>query len=942
MSTSTVETFEWQPDARPPRKLPLIPGIFCAVAFAVYVSMYVRVGAWQMLVISASICAVAAILPLAFALLRRPKSLSTEFWLLSVSLAVCASGELVFRGVTPYNALCGITLIVLLCVSTRRSGKWVACIAFAALAALGIYLVNVFEPLPRFGIGESTLAYAYPLSLLCLIVPVPAWWTLRAFRHGTIRDRLLIASMLLVLLPTAMVGAVSILGSLAHGRQQLINQLESVATLKEAEIDTWLAQLKSDMSNVLADREVKSNLFQLLAETTDAVDRRVAYNKIQDQLVESLARTEQLEELFLIDINGRTVLSSNPMREGEYHSVQPYFRGGLKGFYVHPPVYSPALGLVSVVAASPIIDKHGQKIGVLVSRVNPDMLDQIMLERTGLGKTGETYLVDRHHSLLTGARLPEQEFASAYSVFSEGATSALDSFENGSGSYVNYRGEQVIGVYRWLPSLQLALLAEQQESEAFGPLYTTIRVSVGVGFAAALAAALLSLLVTQSIASRLGNLADTATQIAAGDSARTAEVGRADEIGTLAQAFNSMTAQLHELIGSLEERVQERTHALERRALQLETSARLGQEITSILDIDDLLTHVVELIREAFGYYQILIFLVDETTGRLVLQAGTGSVGQLLKHEGYSLEIGVGSLNGEAARDNKAIVSPDVSIEPRFHAMHQLPDVKSELVIPLRIGKRLIGTLDAQSNKLDDFEEEDVVVIQGLGDQISIAIENARLYQQSKELAVLEERTRLARELHDSVTQSLFSIDLHARAIATHLTRNPEKARAQIRQLRQITQESLQEMRSLILALRPASMTDPTLVEALGHLIERVRQPNGPEIRLHTQGNQKLPTDMEIGLFRITQEALRNALKHAKARNITITLMIAEDRVIVQVTDDGQGFDLGALPADPHAFGLVGMRERAELLGGYLKVASQRQAGTSIEVAVPSRLQERR
>lgn len=149
-------------------------------------------------------------------------------------------------------------------------------------------------------------------------------------------------------------------------------------------------------------------------------------------------------------------------------------------------------------------------------------------------------------------------------------------------------------------------------------------------------------------------------------------------------------------------------------------------------------------------------------------------------------------------------------------------------------------------------------------------------------------------------------------------------------------------MRSLILALRPASMTDPTLVEALGHLIERVRQPNGPEIRLHTQGNRKLPTDMEIGLFRITQEALRNALKHAKARNITITLTLTEERAIVQVTDDGQGFDLGALPADPHAFGLVGMRERAELLGGYLKVASQRQAGTSIEVAVPSRLQERR
>ena len=184
--------------------------------------------------------------------------------------------------------------------------------ALAGAATISIYIVNVLGPFPRFHIAGSVLAYAYPLTLLCLVLPVPVWWTVRAFHDGTIRDRLLIASMLLVLLPTGMVGAVSILGSLAHGRQQVINQLESVATLKEAEIDTWVEQLRTDMSKVLADREAKSDLYQLLSETAGAVDHRVAYNRIQDRLVESLGQAEQLEELFLIDIAGRTVLSQQP------------------------------------------------------------------------------------------------------------------------------------------------------------------------------------------------------------------------------------------------------------------------------------------------------------------------------------------------------------------------------------------------------------------------------------------------------------------------------------------------------------------------------------------------------------------------------------------------------------------------------------------------------
>jgi signal transduction histidine kinase len=181
----------------------------------------------------------------------------------------------------------------------------------------------------------------------------------------------------------------------------------------------------------------------------------------------------------------------------------------------------------------------------------------------------------------------------------------------------------------------------------------------------------------------------------------------------------------------------------------------------------------------------------------------------------------------------------------------------------------------------------------------------------------------------------LFSLDLHARAIATHLKRNPAKAEEQIRQVRQITRESLREMRSLIFALRPYSMSEQGLVGALGQLVERERRPNGPEIAFRADGNVALPTDVDVGLFRVTQEALRNAIRHANAERITITLDVTADYVSLRVFDDGQGFDLAALTTDRHGFGLVGLKERVELLGGTLGIISNHRTGTRIEVDVP-------
>jgi PAS domain S-box-containing protein len=401
-----------------------------------------------------------------------------------------------------------------------------------------------------------------------------------------------------------------------------------------------------------------------------------------------------------------------------------------------------------------------------------------------------------------------------------------------------------------------------------------------------------------------------------------------------AQLYEELQNQMEEQRCILAQQVAERTAELARRALQLETSAQVSREITSILDIDELLTRVVELIREAFGYYYVQIFLVDTGTNHLVLQAGSGEIGRQFKSQGKSLEISTGSLNGEVAQTNEALMVNDLSQEPRYLAEELLPDTMSELVIPLRIGGQVIGTLDVQSTELNAFGEGDLLVIQSLGDQVAIAIENACLYDRSRELAVLEERNRLARELHDSITQSLFSLDLHARAITTYLKRNPQQAEAQVQELRQITHDTLQEMHSLIFDLHPFSLEEIGLVPALRQQIERLRRPDGPEIVLHATGERRLSAEVEQGLFRIAQEALRNAVKHSGARLISVALTTEPERATLCVTDDGRGFDPQSRRFDRRAFGLVGMRERAELLDGDFEIVSQPGAGTQVKVQV--------
>jgi signal transduction histidine kinase len=296
-------------------------------------------------------------------------------------------------------------------------------------------------------------------------------------------------------------------------------------------------------------------------------------------------------------------------------------------------------------------------------------------------------------------------------------------------------------------------------------------------------------------------------------------------------------------------------------------------------------------------------------------------------------------LLGAMLETDRPYRTDDIRADPRFRGWWPRghPEMRSFLGVPIVSRSGVIGAIYlTEKEGAAGFDDGDQQVIAMLAAHAAIAIENARLYEQSRELSIVEERNRLARELHDSVTQKLFGLVLSAEAAATLIERDPAQARIELGRLQELAREAMEELRSLVFELRPPSVEAEGLTAALRKHVDVLRRVYGREIGLEVGGAPRYAPQLEREVLRIAQEALQNALRHANADLVEVRLAARDGFLLLTVRDDGIGFDPVAPELRSRRLGLTSMEERAEAIGGTLRIDSHPGRGTTVSLAAPS------
>lgn len=388
---------------------------------------------------------------------------------------------------------------------------------------------------------------------------------------------------------------------------------------------------------------------------------------------------------------------------------------------------------------------------------------------------------------------------------------------------------------------------------------------------------------------------------------------------------------------TLERRVEERTQELERRRKAAETLRDVLAILNSNRPLTDILDAMLLQAGQVLGAEGVAIWRLHADGGVLSIQVARGLAPDFVA--GVTIPIGHGVV-GRAAQERRPIAArealetilDDESLvdDPAQRALleRNFARYHSILAVPIVVKDEGYGGLVLYYPRARQFSSEEIALAVTLCDHAALAIENARLRAQAEEMAAAAERSRLAHELHDAVTQTLFSASLIAEVIPRLWDRDQTEGRRRLEELRRLTKGALAEMRTLLMELRPSALVDVPLRDLLRQLADAVSGRTLVPVRLAVEGDRPLPPDVNVAMYRVAQETLNNIMKHARARRVDITLRQAVEGVELRITDDGVGFDPDGVPADH--FGLRIIRERAESIDAALRITSRPGQGTEI------------
>ncbi|MDQ4077524.1 MAG: histidine kinase [Chloroflexota bacterium] len=730
------------------------------------------------------------------------------------------------------------------------------------------------------------------------------WW-------GSLRFRIIAWTFIPTALSLLMVALVTFYAYRQATGQLVIERDRELVRLSAGQLSTEIAKYSDILVSLARTADIYGG---------DPSTQQVALMKAHNRLVVFDGGA------LVLNTFGRVVAThpDRPELLGQDLSTRSYFRQLVQ---TRRPLFSNIVadgpdGTEVIVAAVPILGERGEFMGMLAGmfRLGAPTTSAFYggIVKQRIAESGTLYVVDGNGRVIYHPD-PEQvgaDFSAqrAVQVVRDGRVDAILSSDVDGRDTV--AGLAPVPMTPWGLVTEESLATLMRGSERYQQFLIALLLLGGT------VPALITAVGVRQITRPVEELTHAAQEVAQGHFDHDISTQMGGEIGELAKQFNLMAAQLQASYGQLEQRVADRTK-------ELATLYAVAVVVSRSLNLEEVLDGALEKVMAAFDFEAGAIYLREQRTRELQLACQRGDV------------LPFGDSMIQTFVTSRVIESKSPLI---VNDLRELLDTPSRLIeeghytlasIPLLAKDEIEGVLAITCRSSHyTFSQQDIDLCLSIGNQIGIAVENARLYQQAQQLAVVEERQRLARELHDSVTQSLYSLTLFAEAGRRQSTVGAWATVEQyLGRLSETAHQALKEMRLLVYELRPPTLEHDGLVGALQRRLDAVEKRAGIDARLLVEGDRQLPAPLEEALYRIAQEAFNNALKHASASTITVRLYADEREVMLEVVDDGQGFDVSSA-VDGGGLGLTSMRERVERLGGFLTILSQPGVGTTVRVQV--------
>jgi len=743
--------------------------------------------------------------------------------------------------------------------------------------------------------------------------------------RGGLGRTLLTAFLLLAIVPLSLIGYVAFSQARSDRQRGTVERLTAAADLQEAQLREWI--------------RARTLILTILAGDLTCSDSGAVLPQVRERWKIILENDTAFRQVFVVAGGDREEWISATTGEAEPRpawAVSPHELAAPRFWLVSD---TPTFEL-----AVPVHRTANQPPRFIVGQA---VFTQPAVASFDLGATGVVYLVNREQQILAlqGVLRPSPSPQGAGSApLPQGAARALDG-QRGASVYNSATGAPVIGVYRWLDDLQLALVAEQSQAETLAASDELAAGFIGAALGVALLTAIIAAIVTRQITRPIVLLTEAAVRMSEGDLTVRVQSTRRDEIGILASVFNTMAAELYDLYTRLELKVAERTRELQEaneqiryHAWQLAISAEVGRITTSILDLDTLLEKAAQLIRDAFQLDHVGVYLLDRSGSVAVLRKSVGRSVQ--PHERQLRLGGTHPVSWAITQRMSRIVAPADQNDAH-------PDARYKLVLPLALGNKTVGALDLTTRASDGFSESERSVLQMLADQLTVAIENASAYSQERE-AANEMReidrlrgqflTRMSHQLATYLNTIIGFSQLMLRELDGPLTEAQAQDLSAIRrsgqQLARLLDDILElanlEVGSVELNYTPVDLN--SLVSDLHETLASTLV--NPQLRLEAQAEPDLPM-MMADADRLRQVLSNLVLTAAEmSREGVITLRVARANGLVQ-------FEVGA-PAiwdqaeNTHGVSLALSRRLVELHGGRLHVAEGPTGSTLFEFALPT------